>query len=263
MTGRTRDALHDDTLERVRTYAAQVLHHDAPELRQLYRVHPRSIVMAVAALLAVGFLLSRIGDPEVFWSSIRRRELGVRRARVRARDGHRRRVRRRLPRHGPEPGRVVAVDPAPVVDVVLEPRGARRRGRRDAGAVPPEAGPRPRVRRRDGRRAEQRHRDRLCSSGCSSSRIWLAPDKIDFGNIDTDQILVDRAHRAVRDRCRARRRLQHSAYPARVVPAVHARRPNRVGGGEDPGQARAHRRRQRHRAVLLRRIAARLPRGVR
>lgn len=71
MTGRTRDALSDDTLERVRTYGARVLHHDPPELRQLYRVHPRSILMAVAALFAVGFLLSRIGDPEVFWSSVR------------------------------------------------------------------------------------------------------------------------------------------------------------------------------------------------
>jgi undecaprenyl-diphosphatase len=71
MTGWTRDDIGDDTLEKLRTSGAKMLRHDPPELRQLYRVHPRSIIMAVAALLAVGFLLSRIGDPEQFWSSIR------------------------------------------------------------------------------------------------------------------------------------------------------------------------------------------------
>jgi glycosyltransferase 2 family protein len=71
MTGRTRDVLDDDTLEKLRTSGAKALHHDPPELRQLYRVHPRSIIMAVAALFAVGFLLSRIGDPEQFWNSVR------------------------------------------------------------------------------------------------------------------------------------------------------------------------------------------------
>jgi len=71
MTRRTRDALGADVLDRVRSYGAEVLHDEPAELRQLYRVHPRSIVMAVAALLAVGFLLSRIGDPVQFWASVR------------------------------------------------------------------------------------------------------------------------------------------------------------------------------------------------
>jgi uncharacterized membrane protein YbhN (UPF0104 family)/tRNA A-37 threonylcarbamoyl transferase component Bud32 len=74
MTGWTSDALRDGdegTLDAVRERGAGLLGDRAPDLRQLYRVHPRSILMAVAALLAVGFLLSRIGDPADFWTSVR------------------------------------------------------------------------------------------------------------------------------------------------------------------------------------------------
>ena len=71
MTGTTRDDLDGETLEQLRDAGAQLLHRETPQLRQLYRVHPRSIAMAVAALFAVGFLLSRIGDPAEFWDSVR------------------------------------------------------------------------------------------------------------------------------------------------------------------------------------------------
>ena len=103
----------------------------------------------------------------------------------------------------------------------------------------------------------------VCQLGLLFIAIWLAPDKIDFGNIDTDQILaiglialfVLGVVLAVVFSIRRIRRV--------VVPAVDARRANRVGCGEDTGKACTHRRRQHHRAVLLRPIAARLPRGVR
>ena len=74
LTDATRSALGDDlddVLTALRSAGAQVLDTEPPELRQLYRVHPRSLLMAVGALVAVGFLLSRIGDPEEFWNSIK------------------------------------------------------------------------------------------------------------------------------------------------------------------------------------------------
>ena len=43
--------------------AAEATGTEAPELRRLYRVHPRSLLMAVGALVGVGVLLSRVGDP--------------------------------------------------------------------------------------------------------------------------------------------------------------------------------------------------------
>jgi undecaprenyl-diphosphatase len=75
ISGWTHDALGgraqlDDRLEELRTECARATATEAPELRRLYRVHPRSLLMAVGALLAVGFLLSRVGDPEVFWATI-------------------------------------------------------------------------------------------------------------------------------------------------------------------------------------------------
>ncbi len=71
VTPSTRERLASDTLERLRDGGAKLLRRDPPELRQLYRIHPRSLIMAVAALLAVGFLLSRIGDPAQFWDSVK------------------------------------------------------------------------------------------------------------------------------------------------------------------------------------------------
>jgi undecaprenyl-diphosphatase len=61
----------DDKLEALRVEAARQTRTDPPELQQLYRIHPRSLIMAVAALIAVGTLLSRVGDPEVFWDTIK------------------------------------------------------------------------------------------------------------------------------------------------------------------------------------------------
>jgi len=76
LSGWTHDALGgrsglDDRLEELRTECARATDSEAPELRRLYRVHPRSLLMAVGALLAVGFLLSRVGDPEVFWNTVK------------------------------------------------------------------------------------------------------------------------------------------------------------------------------------------------
>jgi glycosyltransferase 2 family protein len=61
----------DETLGELRTAAAAALGIEPPALRQLYRVQPRSLLMAVGALVAVGFLLAQVGDPAEFWNSIK------------------------------------------------------------------------------------------------------------------------------------------------------------------------------------------------
>ncbi len=65
-----RDQL-DDRLEELRSVGAEATGTEAPELRRLYRVQPRSLLMAVGALVGVGVLLSRVGDPVVFWDTVK------------------------------------------------------------------------------------------------------------------------------------------------------------------------------------------------
>jgi len=81
ISGWTHDALGgrsglEERLGAVRAAAAEQAGIEPPELRSLYRVHPRSVLMAVAALFAIGFLLSRVGDPAEFWAQIRDAEWG-------------------------------------------------------------------------------------------------------------------------------------------------------------------------------------------
>jgi len=76
VSGWTHDALGgrkdtDGALEALRNIGAEATGTTPPELRSLYRVHPRSLIMAVAALLGVGMLLSRVGDPQVFWETVK------------------------------------------------------------------------------------------------------------------------------------------------------------------------------------------------
>jgi uncharacterized membrane protein YbhN (UPF0104 family)/tRNA A-37 threonylcarbamoyl transferase component Bud32 len=76
LSGWTHDALGgrdvlDDRLDELRSVGAAATTTDAPELRRLYRVQPRSLLMAVGALVGVGVLLSRVGDPEVFWNTVK------------------------------------------------------------------------------------------------------------------------------------------------------------------------------------------------
>jgi undecaprenyl-diphosphatase len=72
----TRDAFDagdgsDARLEGLRTATAGALGIDPPPLEQRLRVNPRRVFMAVAVLFAVGVLLSRVGDPVDFWNTIR------------------------------------------------------------------------------------------------------------------------------------------------------------------------------------------------
>ena len=74
LSGVTRSALDDAEAERTgRTSekAADAVGTDPPELQELYRVNPRRLLMAVGALIAIAVLLSRVGDPVEFWDSIR------------------------------------------------------------------------------------------------------------------------------------------------------------------------------------------------
>jgi uncharacterized membrane protein YbhN (UPF0104 family)/tRNA A-37 threonylcarbamoyl transferase component Bud32 len=81
ISGWTHDALGgraqvDDALAELRATGGEATHTEPPELRRLYRVQPRSLLMAVGALVGVGVLLSRVGDPVKFWDTIRDAEWG-------------------------------------------------------------------------------------------------------------------------------------------------------------------------------------------
>jgi uncharacterized membrane protein YbhN (UPF0104 family) len=76
LSGWTHDAFGgrndlDQHLERLRSTAEQALHAEPSPPRQLYRVHPRNLLMAIGTFVAVATLLSRIGDPTNFWNTIR------------------------------------------------------------------------------------------------------------------------------------------------------------------------------------------------
>jgi uncharacterized membrane protein YbhN (UPF0104 family)/membrane-associated phospholipid phosphatase/predicted Ser/Thr protein kinase len=189
MTGVTRDVLDDAELSELREAGAALLHRDAPQLGQLYRIHPRSIVMAVAALLAVGFLLSRVGDPVEFWSSIRDASwelvalafvLGM------VTD-----VAFAVAFLGTVPNRIslwpsillqssmsfsnLAVPVA--ADAAMQVRFLQRQGLDLASAVATGG-------------FLSSVTEIICQLGLLFLAIWLAPDKIDFGNIDTSQVVV-------------------------------------------------------------------------
>jgi undecaprenyl-diphosphatase len=74
-SGVTKSALEraasEHTLAELRERAALAVGVEPPELQELFRVNPRQLLMAVGALVAVAVLLSRVGDPVEFWNSIR------------------------------------------------------------------------------------------------------------------------------------------------------------------------------------------------
>jgi uncharacterized membrane protein YbhN (UPF0104 family) len=76
----TKEAVADtestDLLADVRDRAAAAVGVDPPELQELYRVNPRRLLLAVGALVAIAVLLSRVGDPVEFWDSIRNASWG-------------------------------------------------------------------------------------------------------------------------------------------------------------------------------------------
>ena len=59
------------TLADLSADAATAVGVDPPELQELFRINPRQLLMAVGALVAIAVLLSRVGDPVKFWDSIR------------------------------------------------------------------------------------------------------------------------------------------------------------------------------------------------
>ncbi|HEX9467849.1 MAG TPA: lysylphosphatidylglycerol synthase domain-containing protein, partial [Acidimicrobiia bacterium] len=60
-----------DRLERLRDMGAAAAGVDPPELVQLRRVDFTSLAMAIGALVAVGALLSDVGDPAQVWATLR------------------------------------------------------------------------------------------------------------------------------------------------------------------------------------------------
>jgi undecaprenyl-diphosphatase len=75
LSGSTRSALDrspaPDALAELREATAAAVGTEPPELQELYRVNPRRLLMAVAALIAIAVLLSRVGDPVAFWETVR------------------------------------------------------------------------------------------------------------------------------------------------------------------------------------------------
>jgi undecaprenyl-diphosphatase len=75
LSGTTKSALDrspaPDALAQLREATAAAVGTEPPELQELYRVNPRRLLMAVAALVAIAVLLSRVGDPVQFWDTVR------------------------------------------------------------------------------------------------------------------------------------------------------------------------------------------------
>jgi glycosyltransferase 2 family protein len=189
MTGTTRDALASGTLDELRDSGAAILHHEPPELRQLYRIHPRSLLMAVAALFAVGFLLSRVGNPEVFWDSIR--DASWEFVALAFVLGMLTDVAFAVAFLGTVPNRI-ALWPSvllqssmsfsnlavPVAaDAAMQVRFLQKQGLDLASAVATGG-------------VLSSVTEIVCQLGLLFLAIWLAPDKINFGKIDTSQIVV-------------------------------------------------------------------------
>jgi undecaprenyl-diphosphatase len=194
LSGWTHDALGgrdqlDDRLDELRRVAAEATGSDAPELRRLYRVQPRSLLMAVGALVGVGVLLSRVGDPVVFWDTVKNADwwfvalafvLGL------ATD-----VAFGITFLGNVPIRLpiwpsielqsamsfsnLAVPVA--ADTALQVRFLQKNGL-DLGSAVAAGGILSSV------------SEIIVQVGLLFLAIWLAPDSIDFGRIDTDQIVV-------------------------------------------------------------------------
>jgi glycosyltransferase 2 family protein len=59
-----------DTLTTLRGVIADATGTEPPQLQQLYRANATNVLMAIGSLAAVGVLLSQIGDPGEFWSTI-------------------------------------------------------------------------------------------------------------------------------------------------------------------------------------------------
>ena len=194
LSGWTHDALGgrdqlDDRLDQLRSVGADATGAETPELRRLYRVQPRSLLMAVGALVGVGVLLSRVGDPAVFWDTVKNADwwfvtlafvLGL------ATD-----VAFGITFLGNVPIRLpvwpsielqsamsfsnLAVPVA--ADTALQVRFLQKNGL-DLGSAVAAGGILSSV------------SEIIVQVGLLFLAIWLAPDSIDFGRIDTNQIVV-------------------------------------------------------------------------
>jgi undecaprenyl-diphosphatase len=194
LSGWTHDALGgrdhlDDRLDELRRVGAEATGTDAPELRRLYRVQPRSLLMAVGALVGVGVLLSRVGDPVVFWDTVRNADwwfvalafalgLGTDAAFGVTFLGN---VPIRLP-VWPSIELQSAMSfsnlAVPVAaDTALQVRFLQKNGL-DLGSAVAAGGILSSV------------SEIIVQVGLLFLAIWLAPDSIDFGRIDTNQIVV-------------------------------------------------------------------------
>ena len=212
--------------------------------------------MAVAALLGVGMLLSRVGDPEVFWDTVKNANwwfvalafvLGM------LTD-----VAFGITFLGNVPIRIpiwpsielqsalsfsnLAVPVA--ADTAMQVRYLQRNGLDLPSAVATGG-------------VLSSVSEIVVQLGLFFVALWLSPDSIEFGRIDTDQIAGHRAHRRVRDRGRRSRSSSASAGSAQAVlpPMVRAAR-SMWECDQVAEPARAARRRQRRRAVPLRGLVA-------
>ena len=76
LSGWTHDAFGgrrdlDEHLERIHASVRESLDTEPVPPDQLYRVHPRTLLMTIGSFVAVATLLSRVGNPSMFWNTIR------------------------------------------------------------------------------------------------------------------------------------------------------------------------------------------------
>ena len=188
----TRDPLDEregDALDELRTATAAAAGTEPPELRERFRVNPRQLMMAVGALVAVAVLLSRVGDPVEFWESIRDADWGT----------------SRWPSGWGSPptwpSRSRSSAPCPSASRCGRASSSSRRCRSRTSRY--RSPPTPRSRCASSRRTVSTWRRRSPPGACFSTvtelivqaglfavALWLSPDSIDFGRIDTGQIVV-------------------------------------------------------------------------
>ena len=270
ISGWTHDALGgrsglDDRLERAaRRATATALGTEPPQLRQLYRVHPRSLLMAVGALVAVAVLFSRVGDPG--------RVLGIDRA---TRTGGTSRSRSSS---GSSPtSRSGSRSSATSRSASRSGRASSCSRRCRSPTSRCRSRPTPRCRSASCRSRASTSPPRSPTGGVLSSvseidragrvvllALWLAPDSIDFGRIDTGQIVVVVlivvfvARSSV-----AAVVFGVRTHPPRRAAAGHAGDAHGVGAVKTPSRLALLDLRQHRRPVLLRRVAAGVPARVR
>ena len=263
----TRDALErvgdvGEILEQLREHAAEAAGTEVPELRRLSRIRGRQLLMAVSALLAIVFLFSRIGDPSAFWNSIKDASWGF--VVLAFFLGLATDVAFAVALLGTVPVRISLWS---MIELQSSLSFANL-----AVPVAADAAMQVRFLQKNGLTLSES----VATGGVLSTiseiiiqvtlfgvALWLAPDSIEFGKVDTTQIVVVVLGAIFLIGVAAAVVFSVRRHPSRGDPARRQGGAFDVAHGAVAEPARVHVRRQHRRAVPLRRVAARVPARVR